>query len=107
MATFTFSVPPGADKKKLEALIEAQLMFERMNEARLFLVHLLAIVGAPLWLCLWLVPSISQSTRSFLLALWSVCGLITLAVSVLQWVWYSRRTHRLADYETTSQERAG
>jgi hypothetical protein len=107
MGSFTFSVPAGADKKKLEALIEAQLMFERMNEARLFLVHLLAIVGAPLWLCLWLVPSLPQSTRSFLLALWSVCGLITLAVSILQWVWYRRRIHRLADCKATSQEGTG
>jgi hypothetical protein len=107
MGSFTFSVSPGADRQKLQALIEAQFIFEQLNEARLFLVHLLAIVGAPLWFCLWWVTSISQSTRSFLLALWSVCGLITLAVSVLQWVWYRRRTHRLADYEATSQERVG
>ena len=102
MSSFTFSVPPGVDKKKLEALIEAQLMYERMNEARLFLVHLLAIIGAPLWFCLWWVTNISPSTRSFLLALWSVCGMITLALSVLQWVWYRRRINRLVDYKATS-----
>jgi hypothetical protein len=102
MASFTFSVPPGADKKKLEALIAAQFIYERLNEARLFLVHLVAIVGAPLWL--WWPTIFSQSARAFLLTLWSVCGLATLAVSVLQWVWYRRRVHRLADYQATSHE---
>ena len=104
MGSFTFSVPPGADKQKLKDLIEAQFIYEQLNEARLFLVHMLAIIGAPLWFCLWWVTSISQSTRSFLLVLWSVCGLITLAVSVCQWVWYHRRIHRLADYKATSHE---
>ena len=104
MGSFTFSVPPGADKKKLEALITAQLRYEQLNEARLFLVHLLAIVGAPLWLCLWWPTVCSQSTRAFLLALWSLCGLATLTVSICQWVWYRRRIHRLADYKATSHE---
>ena len=75
MISFTFSVPPGADKNKLEALTAAQLIYERLNEARLFLVHLSALVGAPLWLCLWWPTVFSQSARAFLLVLWSVCGL--------------------------------
>jgi hypothetical protein len=107
MASFTFSVPPGSDKKKLEALIAAQLRYEQLNEARLFLIHLLAIAGAPLWLCLWWSTIFSQSAQAFLLALWSMCGLTTLLVSVLQWVWYRRRTHQLVDYKATSQERTG
>ena len=107
MGSFTFSVPAGANKKKLEALIAAQLMYERLNEARLFLVHLSALVGTPLWLCLWWPTVFSQSSRAFLLALWSVSGLATLAVSVLQFVWYRRRVYRLADYKTTSQEGVG
>jgi hypothetical protein len=107
MATFTFSVPPGADKKKLEALISAQLMYEQLNEARLFLIHVLALSGAPLWLCLWWPTVCSQSTRAFLLAVWSLCGLATLTVSIFQWVWYRRRVHRLAEYETRRREEAG
>lgn len=104
MGSFSFSVPQGADKKKLQALIEAQFMYERMNEARLFCVHLLAIIGAPLWLCIWWSTVFSQAERAFLLALWSVCSLVTLSVSALQWMWYRRRTQRLADYKTTPQE---
>lgn len=104
MSSFTFSVPHGADQKKLEALIEAQFMYERINEARLFCIHLLAIISAPLWLCTWWSTVFSQNTRAFLLALWSVCGLATFAVSTLQWVWYRRRTQRLADYKATAQE---
>jgi len=101
MGSFTFPVPQGADKDKLQALIEAQLIYERMNEARLFFVHLLAVIGAPLWLYIWWVAVFSQSTRAFLLALWSVCRLATLIVSVLQWVWYHRRKQRLAEYKAT------
>ena len=101
MGSFTFPVPQGADKKKLEALIEAQLVYERMNEARLFFVHALALTGAPLWFCIWWSTVFSQSMRAFLLALWSVCGLATIVVSVLQWMWYRRRVRRLAEYKAT------
>ena len=104
MGSFTFSVPQGADRKKLQALIEAQFMYERMNEARLFFVHVLAIIGVPLWLYIWWSTVFSQTARAFILTLWSVCGLATLAVSVLQWVWYRRRTRRLVDYETKLQK---
>ncbi len=107
MASFTFSVPPGADQKKMQALIETQLMYEQLNEARLFLVHLLAIAGVPLWLCLWWPTVYSQSTRAFLLAVWSLCGLATLTVSICQWMWHRRRAQHLAAYEASSRERRG
>src|SRR5262249_36339855 len=103
MGSFTFSVPQGADRQKLQALIEAQLIYEKMNEARLFFIHVLAIIGAPLWLYIWWSTVFPQSARAFLLALWSVCGLATLIVSVLQWMWYRRRVQRLAEYKATPQ----
>ena len=101
MGSFTFPVPQGADKEKLQALIEAQLIYEKMNEARLFLIHVLAIIGAPLWLYIWWATVFPQSARAFLLALWSVCGLATLTVSITQWIWYRRRVKRLAEYKAT------
>ncbi len=107
MGSFTFTVPPGADKKKLRALIEAQFIYERMNEARLFFIHVLAVIGALVWLCICWPTLFSQDTRAFILALWSTCSLATLAVSVLQWVWYRRRAHRLAEYEATPREGGG
>jgi hypothetical protein len=107
MATLTFPVPHGADKKKLEALIEAQLMYERLNEARLFFVHVLAIIGAPVWLCLGWPALFSHTERAFILALWGTCGVATLAASVWQRVWYHRRAHRLTDYETKQREGTG
>jgi DNA-binding GntR family transcriptional regulator len=106
MGSFTFKVPQRADKKKLQALIEAQLIYERINEARLFFVHVLAIIGALVWLCLCWPTLFSQHTRAFILALWSTCGLATLAVSLCQWVWRHRRTLRLAEYEATPREGA-
>ena len=107
MDSFTFTVPPNADKKKLEALIAAQLIYEKSNEARLFFVHALALIGALLWPCLWWSTVFSQSVRAFLLSLWSVCALATLTVSIFQCVWYRRRIHRLADYKVTLREGAG
>jgi hypothetical protein len=107
MGSFTFKVPPGADKKKLQALVDAQLTYERVNEARLFFVHVLAIIGALVWLCLGWPALFSQSARAFILALWGTCSFATLAVSVHQWVWRQRRAHRLAEYEATPREGTG
>ena len=107
MGSFTFKVPPGADKKKLEALVATQLMYERLNEARLFCVHVLAIIGALVWLCLGWPVLFSQHARAFILALWSTCGLATLGVSICQWVWHHRRSHRLAEYEATPRRGTG
>jgi hypothetical protein len=107
MATFTFPVLPSADREKLQALIEAQLLYERMNETRLFLVHVLALMGALLWLCLYWPPLFSQSTQAFILALWGTCGLATLAVSLWQRSWHHRRADCLAEYEAKQREEAG
>ena len=107
MGSFTFKVPPGADKRKLQALIEAQLTYERINEARLFFVQVLALIGALVWLCLGWPTLFSQNARAFILALWGTCSLATFAVSVRQWVWYQRRAHRFAEYEVTPRERSG
>ena len=104
MGSFTFTVPQRADKKKLQALIEAQLIYERMNEARLFFVHVLAIIGALVWLCICWPTLFSQNTRAFILALWGTCGLATFVVSVWQWVWHRRRADRLTDYEAMPRE---
>jgi hypothetical protein len=106
MATFTFTVPPNADKKKLHALIEAQLLYEKMNETRLFFVHALALISALLWLCLYWPTLFSQSTQAFLCALWGTCGLATLAVCLWQQSWHRRRTDRLAEYEAGQREEA-
>ena len=106
MGSFTFTVPQRVDKKKLHALIEAQLLYERMNEARLFFIHSLATIGALLWLCLGWPTLFSQSTQAFLLTLWDTCGLVTFAVSLWQWVWHRRRVYRLTDYEATPREGA-
>jgi hypothetical protein len=107
MATFTFAVPQGADQKKLQALIEAQLMYERMNEARLFFIHVLAVISVLLWFYICWPALFSQSERAFILALWGTCSLATLAVSVCQRVWSRRRAHRLTEYETTRREGTG
>jgi hypothetical protein len=107
MASFTFSVPQGADKKKLQALIEAQLIYERLNEARLFFVHALAGISALLWLHSCWPTLFSQNERAFILALWGTCGLATLAASVWQRVWYHRRAHRLTDYEVAQRKGTG
>ena len=34
MDSFTFTVPPRADKKKLQALIEAQLIYEQQQRSQ-------------------------------------------------------------------------
>ena len=108
MGSFTFPVPPGADREELHALIEAQLLYERMNETRLFFVHALAIIiSALLWLCLCWPPLFSQSIQAFILALWGVCGLATLAVSLWQRSWQHRWADRLAEYEAKQREKAG
>jgi hypothetical protein len=51
MGSFTFTVHPEADREK-SASLAAQLLYERMNETRLFLVHVLALIGAALALSL-------------------------------------------------------
>jgi hypothetical protein len=107
MGSFTFTVPSGADEKKLQALIEAQLIYERMNEARLFFIHVLAINGALVWLCICWPTLFSQNAQAFILALWSTCSVATLAVSVCQWVWPHRRARRLTEYEATPREGGG
>ena len=107
MGSFTFTVHPEADREKLHALLAAQLLYERMNETRLFLVHVLALMGALLWLCLCWPPLFSQSTQAFLCTLWGACGLVTLAVSLWQLSWHHRRADRLAEYEAKQREEAG
>jgi hypothetical protein len=104
---FTFTVPPGADKEKLRALIAAQIIYERVNEVRLFLVHTLAIMSVLVWLSVGWPTLLSQNIWAFILALWGTCCLATLAAGIMEGVCYRRRARRLAEYEATQQKGAG
>lgn len=101
MATrFSFHVRPDARQGDLTAMIAAHLMYERMIAARVFLVHVLAVIGLLLWAEAMWPPHFSDQTRAVTGALWGTCSLLTLGVVTLEWFWRRTREHRLDEYQS-------
>jgi hypothetical protein len=84
------------DRSHLRRVLEAQFAYERMSTARSMLAHLLAIVGAVIWIqAIWpdLLP---EEARFFTLLFWGSILFVTLWVAVEEYVWRRKLNRYLA-----------
>ncbi len=99
MVQFTINRDLDPDGTSLRRLLEAQFRYERMSAARFLCVHLLAIVGAMVWLgAIW--PSLLPAeVLLFALTLWGAFLFLTVWVSVEEWVWHRRMERYLSQHQ--------
>jgi hypothetical protein len=82
------------DRSKLRALLETEFSYERMRTARILFVHLVALLGAVVWLdAVW--PGLfSGDMRFFVLTVWAAAVCVALFVAMEELIW-RRRLSRL------------
>lgn len=100
-----FTVAPDSDPKRdeIRALLGAHLAREHTRRARHFFVHLLAVLGGLIALCVQFPQFTPAQGREVLLALWSACCVCAAAVSAVEWSWWRRETRLLSVNEDTSK----
>ncbi len=86
--------PGGGDA--VQAVIDAHASYSWLRRRRQRCVHVLASLGALVWLgAFW--PSLEPGPlRALALDLWPVGLVVTLATAAGEWRWYRRRAERLA-----------
>lgn len=104
-----FTVNRGRDPNDvaLRRLLEAHVIYARMNAAKSFSLHLLAVVSAVVWFGeVW--PSLlSSQVRAVALALWGVLLLFTICASVEEWVWHRKVARYRSEHQAKRKESAG
>ncbi len=75
---FTLDANSHADRSKVRRLLEAQIAYEQMSAARSRFVHLLAVVGAFVWIQVIWPDFVGAQVRLVIVALWG--SLLALAV---------------------------
>lgn len=106
MLRFTINSGRDPDGASLRKLLEAHLIYERMGAAKLFSLHLLAIVGVVIWLGeMW--PSLLPSqVRVAALALWGCLLLIAVCAGVEEWAWHRRVERYRREHQAKQNEGA-
>ncbi len=92
-----FTVSPQDDPAGLatRAILRAHLGHQRTKASRQFWVHLLAVLGGVVALCLVFPEAGSPELRAGVLALWGACSVCVLATLALEFRWQRRETHLL------------
>ena len=93
---FTVSPQLPTTSDGVHAILEAHLARERTKAARQFWVHLLALVGGLMGLCLLFPEVASPRLQAVLLALWGACCACALAAAAMEWRWERREAQLLA-----------
>jgi len=85
------------DGSNLRTLLEVQFTYERMRTGRSFCVHLLAILGVPVWLeAIW--PSLLPAEmRLFSLVLWAGILFIAMWLAVEEYLSHRTLIHRRSE----------
>ena len=100
-----FTVDKELDPKgsSLRSLLDAHVRYERVSAAKKLYLHLLAAVGALVWLgAIW--PSLlSVEVEDFALALWGGIFLLILWASFDEWAWH----RRVKNYRKEQQSKQG
>jgi hypothetical protein len=99
--SLTLNLRPNGDRRKLQAALEAQLAYEKMQAVRMFFVHGLALLGGFVWVDAVWPALLSAETHSFIFLLWGACGALTLATVIGEWLWRQRWERCLAEYQTS------
>ncbi len=87
------------DGVRLQAVIDAHSCYSRFRGWRHLWVHLLASVGALMWLGSSWPNLVPERLRELALVLWPACLIATLVIAGREWRWYRRRAGRLSGYQ--------
>ena len=100
-----FTVSPQDDPLGVatRAILVAHLAHQRTKASRQFWVHLLAVLGGVVVLCLMFPEAGSRELRAGVLALWGACGVCVLATLASERRWHRRETHLLAANGSTTR----
>jgi hypothetical protein len=102
----TSTRPADSDpaRDKLCTLLATKVLYKRLHQARVFLVHVLAVIGGGLWLELVWPTLLPESMRVSIPALWRAGCILALIAVILEGTWYRRQVRRLTEYQETQRE---
>jgi hypothetical protein len=84
------------DRSRLDAALSADSARERTRALRQTLVHLLAILGVPLWLAAVWPRGIGSRLAAIVVTCWGLCLAAALAATLWEWRCQRARTQRIA-----------
>ena len=93
---FTVSPQVSTARDDVQAILEAHMARERAKGTRQFWIHLLAVVGGLLGMCLLFPEAASARLQAVLLALWGGCCACAVAAAAMEWRWERREARLLA-----------
>jgi hypothetical protein len=106
MLQFTLKRDRDPNDASLRRLLEAHVVYERMSGAKKFSLHLLAIVGAVLWVgAMWpalLPPQVLYSA----LMLWLGLLFFAILASIEEWLWHRKVARYRSDQQTKQKSGA-
>ncbi|HKA35112.1 MAG TPA: hypothetical protein VKH64_18000 [Candidatus Binatia bacterium] len=106
MLKFTIQHPFDPNNASLRRLLEAHVVYERMTAAKKFGLHLLAAVGAIVWLGAEWPQFLPARVLDSALAVWAALLFFCVLATVEEWVWH-RKVSRYIDEQQTKQRKAG
>ena len=92
---------PHPGRRTLCSLLAATVVHERLHAARVFFVHVLAVIGGGVWLELVWPTLLPESLRVPIPALWRASCIVVLIAVALEWTWYRRWVRRLMEYQVS------
>ena len=98
---FTMSSHQSHDE--VYALLDAHMAHEHTKAIRQFCVHVLAVVGGLIALCLLFPDQASPQLQAMLLALWGACCVCSLMAAGMEWKWQRREARLLAANQAAPQ----
>jgi hypothetical protein len=103
MLHFTIDSNLDPQSASIRKLLEAHAAYARMSAAKRLSLHLLAIVGAVVWIAALWPALLPAQLRSVALALWGVLLIFMIAASVEEWIWH-RKVARYRDEHQGKQK---
>lgn len=91
-----FTVSSQQSQDEVYAILDAHVAREHTRAIRQLCVHVLAVVGGLIALCLLFPDQVSPQLRAMLLALWGVCCVCSLTAAGMEWTCQRREARLLA-----------
>lgn len=93
-----FTVPPReqVSGECVRAILTAHLASQRIRDVRSCLVHVLAVLGGALAICVAVPHLVSEERRKALVILWAVCAVWATVAALGEWVYRRREAQLLA-----------
>jgi len=86
--------------RDLRQILTAQFRYEKMRAVRRFLLGLLVLLGAGLWLSARRSEGLSSAGRRVGLQLWGLCLIATVISRALERKWHRRRVRLMRETES-------